>query len=62
MLGFIAVIGAPFYVLFILMPWCLRKLFLATEDPLWHPFQRSEFDGMSRAKRFEWATRYGRDV
>lgn len=61
-LGFVAVIGWPFYVIFILVPWCLRRLFLARKDPLWHPFQRSEFDGMSREKRFEWASRYGRDV
>ena len=42
MVCFIAVIGAPFYVLFILAPWCLRRLFRTTPaagDPLWHPLR-----------------------
>jgi len=42
MLCFIAVIGSPFFVIFILAPWCLRRLFrtkLAAEDPLWHPLR-----------------------
>lgn len=39
---FVAVIGGPFYVIFILAPWCLRRLSRTThaaDDPLWHPLR-----------------------
>src|SRR5690349_1494450 len=59
---FVVAIGWPYYVIFILVPWCLRKLFLGTKDPLWHPFKRNEFDSMSREKRIEWAKRHGHEA
>lgn len=37
-LCFVVVIGSPFYVIFVLAPWCLRRLFgttRAADDPLW---------------------------
>jgi hypothetical protein len=39
---FVAVIGGPFYVIFILAPWCLRRLSRTTpaaDDLLWHPLR-----------------------
>jgi hypothetical protein len=63
MFCFMAVIAAPFYIPFILVPWGLRRLFRTTHaagDPLWHPLRG--LDDMPRDKRFEWANRYGRDA
>lgn len=65
LLCFIAVICAPYYIPFILLPWCVRKLFGKAQEPLWHPFRGefgrgSAFDGMTPNQRCEWVARHVR--